>query len=452
MGSVNSAMGLSWLADPIDDFSQLNLSTSLPTSNTLPQHDGQPFIIPESTLAEDAQLVPWAPRGHPNPVGAPTVSHSIPMTPGQESLFEALLSLGHGEGRPQHTDGLSRHLALDPNRLTTVSEHFLDAEIDDARSGNNQEDLEGVVVIISRLPQLDPNIVSNALPFLLQTYAAWINHRTFEPLRMAKVARDFVFTHFEGGEEPRLALTLLVNIGGKLAKTNRSVTSNVWKNEAIKALEATLEVNVYIVFGLATGFPQLFQYETRPSIKQPAHPPTSEIQIESGAQRWDGYPDRLIILFARIVSELEGEIHDFQPFQSSSNESALTIIRLMVQECWRQVAYIYLYMAFCGESSQGIRVRAAMKQLMNLVNGTKPGHFPDEFLKTVLTMAAPAARRRCDRKTIVKRQIGQFANSPEGGTAEHLPIIRDYWARADAELRPVVWSDVAISRSRVLGV
>ncbi|CAE6441987.1 unnamed protein product [Rhizoctonia solani] len=543
MTSVNNVMDFSWLADPMDNFSLLNLSTNLSTSNISPELYGQPTIVPESILAENTQLMPWTPQGRPNQPETPSVPNSIPMTPGQASLFDALSSLSNTKGVFRQKDDSSNYLSSDLDKFTAVSEHFLGAEIVDAKSGNDQEDLEGVVMIISRLPPLDPNTVSNALPFLLQSYAAWINRRIFEPLRMTGVARDFVFKHFEGGEESRLALTLLVNIGGKLAKSNRvnpehvmmlsvlrqnvtqrlidaqSVTSNTWKNKAIMAFEAALETmsihflispliqtdmirraaapifrrlcpdpldalidlpsllsqplfslrlyaHIDIVFSLTTGFPQLFRYETRLSIKQPVYPSTPGTQTKSGAQRWDGSPDPLVILFARIselqeesclptpevVSELERGIRDFQPFQSSSNEPALIVVRLMVQECWRQAAYIYLYMAFCGESSHGIRVQAAMKQLMKLVNRTKPGHFPDEFLKAVFTIAAPAARRQCDRETIVKRQIARFANSPEGGTAENLPIIQDYWARADAELRPVVWADVAISRVRVLGL
>jgi hypothetical protein len=39
----------------------------------------------------------------------------------------------------------------------------------------------------------------------------------FEPLKMVRIARDFVFGQFSGGEESRWVITLLANVGSRIA-------------------------------------------------------------------------------------------------------------------------------------------------------------------------------------------------------------------------------------------
>jgi hypothetical protein len=83
-----------------------------------------------------------------------------------------------------------------------------------------------------------------------------------------------------------------------------------------------------------------------------------EIQGESGAHWLHGTPDRFVAMFAKInamredgwmptpeiVAVFERGIQEFQPIYSHSCDSFLSATRILVQECWRQVAYIYLYM------------------------------------------------------------------------------------------------------------
>ncbi|CAE6397341.1 unnamed protein product [Rhizoctonia solani] len=215
---------------------------------------------------------------------------------------------------------------------------------------------------------------------------------------------------------------------------------------------------VDILLGGLTGFPMTFRYYASPALEEP--------QFETSAHWIVGVPDRLIVLFARmhalredgslpspeLVSELEGVIRRFKPVLSESTNSFLCVTRMMVQECWRQVAYIYLYMGVCGESSEGYHVKRAMKQFMTLVKGTKPGRFPDEYLGITYMMVAPAARLPQDRQILISRLVGQYGRNRESGIADNLKIIEDYWARAGAEARPVVWSDLIISRIRVVGM
>lgn len=112
-----------------------------------------------------------------------------------------------------------------------------------------------------------------------------------------------------------------------------------------------------ILLSAMTGRPMFFEYNVTftPQIDK------SVFSLEDGpGLRWlYGVPDRLVITLARMntlleafgshvdprtVKELEAEIGDFEPVVSASVDPVLTIRRLVVQECWRQAGFIYLYM------------------------------------------------------------------------------------------------------------
>ncbi|KAL5641768.1 hypothetical protein ACGC1H_002023 [Rhizoctonia solani] len=103
--------------------------------------------------------------------------------------------------------------------------------------------------------------------------------------------------------------------------------------------------------------PMNFRYDTSFAVGVYA----SVFDLEQGpGPRWCyGVPDRLVILFARInalledfgsgvdmrvVRELEAEIKAVKPIVVASADPSLAVGRLVVQESWRQAAYIYLYM------------------------------------------------------------------------------------------------------------
>ncbi|KAH7345560.1 hypothetical protein B0J17DRAFT_640301 [Rhizoctonia solani] len=211
--------------------------------------------------------------------------------------------------------------------------------------------------------------------------------------------------------------------------------------------------------------PTLFRYEVAISGSQPSHPHQSVSANQGdGIVQWlHGIPNQLILLFAKMISmradgsalseetvtSVEQEICKTLPIDSSSSDRFLAVMRLIVQECWRQVALVYLYMAVCGDSSNAPRVQQAFDRFMRLLNGTQPGRLPDEFLTLPLITISPAAQRIRDRQTITQRILGLRTLRPNNNVTY---LIEDYWARADAEGRPIMWSDVAVSRRQVLGV
>ncbi|CAE6473968.1 unnamed protein product [Rhizoctonia solani] len=440
---------------------------------------------------------------------------SLSMTPGQASLFQDLFSLGYPQDSAFHGSSSFSNGFSDPS--TWLSQTETDAKDED-------DDPEGAISIISHMPALDPNAESNTLPFILHNYAAWVTRKSFEPLKLTHISRDFVFAHYGASLESRWILVLLANVGGIIGRAGgldqvympllsalhnsvlQRIASVAGDDESIQVVDLALEAisvhffvspipeaealrravasvfrrlghgpvvnlsslknysfclehyaHIDILLGGLTDFPMTFRYDTTF-----LSPPWTE----PSAHWIFGIPDHLIALFARmnmmredrsipiptLVSELEREICAFRPVQSESTRSFLCVVRMMIQECWRQVAYIYLYMAVCGESSEGYRVKCAMKQLMDLVNGTTPGRFPDEFLAATYMMAAPAARLHADRQTLINRIVGPCGKNRESGIGDNLKMIQDYWARADAEARPIVWSDVIVSRIRVVGM
>ncbi|CAE6411355.1 unnamed protein product [Rhizoctonia solani] len=215
--------------------------------------------------------------------------------------------------------------------------------------------------------------------------------------------------------------------------------------------------------------PILFSYEVPLPAGQPSNPyaPSPAIQEDSVIQWVYGVPNHVVVLFAtmkkiqqgrlipnvEMVALLEQGIRNIPPFTGSSSDRFLAVMRSVVQECWRQAAFVYLYMAVCGDSSDTPRVMEAFKRFMRLLNRTRPGRLPDEFLTSPLMIVSPAAQKSHDREIIKRRAVKLRQRSqpfPTNGSV--LRMIEDYWARADAEGRPIVWSDLAISRSRLLGV
>ncbi|CAE6504853.1 unnamed protein product [Rhizoctonia solani] len=477
---------------------------------------------------------------NPDITPMPSTGDPAPLSSGQASLLEALFSLG------QSLDTFPRHPR--PVDLVPASSALLVSNRarvpPNAEATFDDEDPEGVVGAICRSIALDKTTEGNALPFVLQSYAAWIRRMALEPLKMVRIARDFVFSHFADGDESRWIVTLLANIGGKIGNAefaNRKhdymllMLQNVVRRrlatvktrptanrlELIKALDSALETiiinffvgpigdvvplrqeaapifrqlcpeppgepinlqslllyppfclrhyaHIDILFSVVMDMPTLFRYDTTIP-RGPPYPYESVIEIRDdiGLQWLHGTPDPLISLFAKMKSmrddglrpsaeviwSFEREIRELQPFSSPSPESFLMIVRFVVHECWREVAFVYLYMALCGDSSGAPRVKGAFKRFTRLLNGIKPGRLPDEFLIMNLILIAPAAQQKRDREIIRQRILGLNTHSQMFGVNVNLIwAIEDYWARADAEGRQVLWSDVAVSRKRVLGV
>ncbi|CAE6523101.1 unnamed protein product [Rhizoctonia solani] len=128
-------------------------------------------------------------------------------------------------------------------------------------------------------------------------------------------------------------------------------------------------------------------------------------------------------------------------------------MRFVVHECWRQAAFVYLYMAVCGDPCDTPRVKETFKRYMDLLNGIKPGRLPDEHLLPILPIISPAALRRRDRQVIRQRVLGLYSRDQTYVANTWIIFVIDgVWARTDAEGRPTTWADFAMPHKRIVNV
>ncbi|KAG9083465.1 hypothetical protein FRC06_004520, partial [Ceratobasidium sp. 370] len=196
-----------------------------------------------------------------------------------------------------------------------------------------------------------------------------------------------------------------------------------------------------ILTSLATGQPMLLRYDV-------THIPDlceRILQVDNVGLQWmNGVPDHFLVMLARmnmlreefapnvdpgIIEELEAGIGNFKPVLEESPDSYLKVARLMVQESWRQVMYIYLYMGLCGAANHDVRVEKALKKFIRLLDGVKPGRTPDIFLVVPMTTAGVAAYKQRDRDTIRQRILGIRECSQVGTSGNDvLRILEELWA------------------------
>ncbi|CAE6416142.1 unnamed protein product [Rhizoctonia solani] len=222
-----------------------------------------------------------------------------------------------------------------------------------------------------------------------------------------------------------------------------------------------------IITSVVSDTPTRFQYEVSIPGSQLSYPLVTAIQCDGIVQWLRGIPNQLVLVFAlmksmrqngltpdwEMVTLLERDIRGVPPFIGTSSDRFISIMRFVVQECWRQAAYIYLYMAICGDPSNTPRVQEAIRRYMGLLNGTQPGRLPDEFLVLTLQLISPAAQRLRDREALKFRALSLCSRDrTHVATTFIMVVMEGIWARADAEGRPIMWSDIALSRRLVLGM
>ncbi|KAL5641794.1 hypothetical protein ACGC1H_002030 [Rhizoctonia solani] len=163
-------------------------------------------------------------------------------------------------------------------------------------------------------------------------------------------------------------------------------------------LFATLDVLLSVI----TSRPMFFRYNLEFPSSREEELLNSE---DSPGLRWlYGVPDRLVVTLARMntlyedvgnsvdretVQDLEKEIATCALVVSSVTlDPVLKLGRMVVQECWRLVASIYLYMGLCGADSKDPRVTKIQKKFMSVIGGVKPRRNPDSFLVFPMLVAS----------------------------------------------------------------
>ncbi|CAE7130633.1 unnamed protein product [Rhizoctonia solani] len=166
-----------------------------------------------------------------------------------------------------------------------------------------------------------------------------------------------------------------------------------------------------VYFSIITGLPTNLQYNT--SLRSPVDTSVLYIENHLGLTWLYGQPDRITLILARtnslyqefgasvtaeIIQEIERDIRSFKVISGNSPEPSLIVMRLIVQECWRQVAYIYLYMTLCDADALDARVQTAQQKLMRLISDAKPAQALDMHLAPCLGIAGVVTHQPTERE------------------------------------------------------
>ncbi|EUC54308.1 fungal-specific transcription factor domain protein [Rhizoctonia solani AG-3 Rhs1AP] len=471
------------------------------------------------------------------------------FTPGQASLYEALFSLEENTYASPllQTPSMSRPRFSSASSSSSQSRSpWASPDVDDDTSDTSEDDdRDNAKQIWCSSPMMDSSIPTNSLPYVLQSYATWLNYTTFEPLRLVHPTKECVVAKFASSQESRNKIILIANAMSMLRRTrnprgvslvsmlasqvhetialfksNYRVTPGSEQENARAALDHIVEilgVQLYssplsavirlledtapvfrsacpepltqlvslpdlllgpwvhlryfavtdVTLSITTGRPMFFRYDVEFSLELCER--MTQRKANFGLTWMHGMPDELVLLFAwmnnlreeaqlgifideEVVARIENDIQQLQIVPGNAADPTLKVTRLVVQECWRQVAYIYLYMALCGAHAQDARVQKHIKAFMKLVNGTAPGRNPDAFLVVPAVIAGIAATKPVDRKTLRTRLSGLPECKP--GTCRHdsLRVLEDVWNRTAGEGRPAVWEDLRVSCLRISGL
>lgn len=464
------------------------------------------------------------------------------LTSGQASLFNALLSLGPSTVESSPTITLTSSSTATPDSSQWSPWLSPGNNDDDGDSATSEEsDLEGFKDLVLSTPALDSSVESNSLPFVMQSYANWLNRTIYEPLKMAHSFQTWLTRRYAHSEDSRVNVMLFSRLLDKVWTKDASAADFIpagsvlrqWfqrraveasqtltsrdQVEMTRAMDEAVEIiSVQRYTGSITGFVELMTATAplfRLACPEPPHEPidlaakliqpqinlrhfalmdilTSTVLVrpmlfryhvqydralcegilevkDMGLQWLFGLPNQIALILARmnmlrddfapnvdplVVAEIERELKEFKSSPGPTTDAFLMVTRLGVQECWRLVTLIYLYMGLCGANAKDPRVEKVQKSLVRLLEGIKPGRKPYAFLIPAMAMTGVATSRERERCLIRERMLS-LRECCTIGTCEYdsVIILEDIWARTSAE-RPAVWGDVRISVARVLGL
>ncbi|CAE6449285.1 unnamed protein product [Rhizoctonia solani] len=90
-------------------------------------------------------------------------------------------------------------------------------DTDKCESESDDNDLEGVRVLLCTVPNMDRNVKDNSLPFVLYSYSQWAITRVFEPLRIAHTMQEKIIAQFSS-ENTRTRTILIANVMDMFAR------------------------------------------------------------------------------------------------------------------------------------------------------------------------------------------------------------------------------------------
>ncbi|CAE6441965.1 unnamed protein product [Rhizoctonia solani] len=225
-----------------------------------------------------------------------------------------------------------------------------------------------------------------------------------------------------------------------------------------------LFVALDILFSIATGRPMSCKYHVPWSLQLCDD---LAAKYEDYGLRWlCGMPDQYAMLFAYmnelredgcttegIIEQIEDDIRNIKITPVDSKDPALRVGRMVVQECWREVVFLYLYMALCGAPATDARVKGSVRSFIRLLKRTVPYRNTDIFMSIPMLIVGIACTKPSHRQIVCAR-ILQIPNwkQPNSSGNDLFRILQDVWERTSLEGRASRWDDIREACKRVVGV
>ncbi|GAB1520304.1 hypothetical protein RhiTH_003378 [Rhizoctonia solani] len=223
------------------------------------------------------------------------------------------------------------------------------------------------------------------------------------------------------------------------------------------------EIKRFIIYDMATGFllgvPPLLEYDYYGKCDPVSH----------GSEWIHGVPAPLVEIISQINSwragfkvplddwrVLESRVMAWkvQPLPIEDGDSRMNVARLAIQEGWRHVVLIYIYMngaertyqGICGVSSHDSRVQASIAQIIQL-EGIVAG-LPISIHMLMHYVVAGMGARYEQQRSIIRQKLVSFKGKGawlfQG--PEFTQILDHLWHGAGAGGAPVMWDDYVQSR------
>ncbi|KAH7337983.1 hypothetical protein B0J17DRAFT_660307 [Rhizoctonia solani] len=153
------------------------------------------------------------------------------------------------------------------------------------------------------------------------------------------------------------------------------------------------------------------------------------------------------------AEEYESAVRSWKPNLNYADPGPQLVVRLAVQESWRQAALIYLYMGMCGANSADSRVEPLVRQVAQLASTVEAGSPLETHLFIPCLIAGVAARKEKHRAILRKKiQVSQGTDACLLRGADFLVVLDHLWHGAASGGSPVIWHDYVLSRSLILPV
>ncbi|KAF8688486.1 hypothetical protein RHS03_09573, partial [Rhizoctonia solani] len=221
------------------------------------------------------------------------------------------------------------------------------------------------------------------------------------------------------------------------------------------------EIKRFIIYDMATGFllgvPPLLEYDYYGKCDPVSHGsewihgvPAPLVEIISQINSWRaGFKvplDDWRVLESRVMA------WEVQPLPTEDGDSRMNVARLAIQEGWRHVVLIYIYMGICGVSSHYSRVQASIAQIIQL-EGIVAG-LPMSIHMLMHYVVAGMGARYEQQRSIIRQKLVSFKGKGvwlfQG--PEFTQILDHLWHGAGAGGAPVMWDDYVQSRCTVIHI